>query len=160
MTEVRLAAASDCEAIARIKVIGWASTYAAMVAPEALAPHLDTARQLLAITDTVAVATNLVLVAERDGLVVGFAICVTTNEGPYLDSLHVLPEYRDRRVGRQLLRDLARRLSALGHTSSPPRGRGQCQGARVLRTAGRPTLRQRPRGMGTRGGRGGRLPLG
>jgi ribosomal protein S18 acetylase RimI-like enzyme len=104
---IRPAAEEDVPAIAAIKVIGWQTTYAQWVAPDALSVHLDHARQTAQITAILRDPANVVLVAAGQA-VVGFATCLVSGRPePFLDSLHVLPRARGAGVGAALLGRLA-----------------------------------------------------
>ncbi len=82
---------------------------------EAVATDADFAKAL-------AEGSISVIVAERDGAPVGFALWFKTfstftgKPGVYLEDLFVLPEYRKHGIGRMLLRELARRTLSIGAT--------------------------------------------
>lgn len=82
--------------------------------PEMVATDADFA-------DGLAIGTFSALIAEADGMSVGFALwfvnfsTFTGKPGLYLEDLFVIPEQRGNGIGRAILRDLARRTLAGGY---------------------------------------------
>jgi ribosomal protein S18 acetylase RimI-like enzyme len=113
---VRDATAADLPRVAEIKVGNWAGTYGQLLDQATLEPFLDTGLQLEHLRDTIAAAHALLLVAEEDGAVVGFALTYPDRgPDPWMESLHVLGEFRSRGAGRMLMAATARELRLLGH---------------------------------------------
>jgi ribosomal protein S18 acetylase RimI-like enzyme len=66
------------------------------------------------ITRQLGLPTSIYLVAEADGKVVGAILGTQDGRKGWLNRLAVLPEYRNRGIGKQLVDELERRFSALG----------------------------------------------
>jgi ribosomal protein S18 acetylase RimI-like enzyme len=113
---VRHAAPADLERVAAIKVTSWADTYGPLLSASTLAPFLDVPAQLEYLREAAAAPGALLLVAEDAGAVVGFALTYADREPePWMESLHVLREFRSRGAGRMLMSATARELEARGH---------------------------------------------
>ncbi len=111
-TTLRNAHPDDVEALATVKVEGWRSTYTELVDEQMLAPFLDVAAQRAAFRSLLEEAGTRVVVAECEGMVIGF---VTGDlQTGYVDSLHVLPARRSGGVGRRLLGAIAEALREHG----------------------------------------------
>jgi ribosomal protein S18 acetylase RimI-like enzyme len=113
------ATGADLDRVAEIKVRNWADTYALLVDPRVLRPYLDRQRQLDDLRTSVNQTGTLLLVArDRDSLVIGFSLTYLDRKPePWLESLHVLREFRSSGVGAQLIRATAARIQASGHSS-------------------------------------------
>jgi ribosomal protein S18 acetylase RimI-like enzyme len=112
---IRQAVPGDEEAIARVKVAGWESTYSAWASDAVLRPHLDERAQAASIRDVLADGENVTFVALSGNSLIGFALCLVAGRPePFLDSFHVLAEWRAHGVGALLLRALAAELDARG----------------------------------------------
>jgi ribosomal protein S18 acetylase RimI-like enzyme len=110
---VREATVADLERVAEIKVANWADTYGEILDAETLAPFLDANAQLAYIREVFAAPDSLLLVAEENGRVVGFALTYIDREPePWMESLHVVREFRSRGAGRLLMRSTAEELRA------------------------------------------------
>jgi ribosomal protein S18 acetylase RimI-like enzyme len=109
---IRRAADADRPAIARLHAQSWRDTYRAMLSDSLLDETLDAimaerwAGQAIEAEDSV-------LVAEADGVLLGFA-ATWQDEPPYIDNLHVAAAARSRGIGRLLLVETARHFLALG----------------------------------------------
>jgi ribosomal protein S18 acetylase RimI-like enzyme len=116
---VRDATAADLRRVADIKVRNWEDTYGALLESAVLHPFLDTGVQLTEIRERFAQSGTLLLVAEDGaGNVAGFALTFLDDEPePWLESLHVLRDFRASGIGRMLMRRTAESLIARGHTS-------------------------------------------
>jgi ribosomal protein S18 acetylase RimI-like enzyme len=115
---VRDATAADLERVSDIKVRNWADAYGSILEPAVLAPFLDRDAQLVELREKSAQPDTLLLVAERSGEVIGFALTYLDYEPePWLESLHVLRESRGSGLGTLLMRRTAERVIARGHSS-------------------------------------------
>ena len=116
---IRDAGDSDLEPVAEIKVRNWADTYASLVEPSVLRPYLDRKRQLDALRTSVNRPGTLLLVAsDESGTVIGFSLTYLDRAPePWLESLHVLREFRSSGVGSLLMRATAARLRTSGYNS-------------------------------------------
>jgi ribosomal protein S18 acetylase RimI-like enzyme len=114
---IRDARDSDLGQVAEIKVRNWADTYASLVEPNLLRPYLDRKRQLDDLRTSVNQPGTLLLVAcDESGTVIGFSLTyLDRTPEPWLESLHVLREFRSSGVGSLLMRATATRLRASGH---------------------------------------------
>jgi ribosomal protein S18 acetylase RimI-like enzyme len=113
---VRQATAADTERIAAIKVGNWADTYGPLLDPKTLEPFLDVRAQLEYVRRTAAAPGTLLLVAEDGGAIVGFALTyLDRGPEPWMESLHVIRDFRSRGVGRLLMAATARELRARGN---------------------------------------------
>ncbi|MET9800655.1 GNAT family N-acetyltransferase [Streptomyces sp. NPDC006368] len=119
---VRGMAATDCAAVARIRVRGWQFAYQGLV-PDAFLSAMSVPEETARRRDHLAAAPAEVvnLVAERAGEVVGWAC-----HGPYRDggavtadaelyALYVDPAHLSTGVGRALLLESAARATAAGY---------------------------------------------
>ena len=115
---IRDANANDAAAIADLHVRSWRSAYRGIV---------DDAYMDGALADETAAhwrgvfardrSDGLILVAEQQGVVVGFIAVWPDADDPntgYIDNLHVDPDCRGGGIGRRLLAEAARRLPELG----------------------------------------------
>jgi ribosomal protein S18 acetylase RimI-like enzyme len=82
-------------------------------------PFLDRDAQLAELREKLAQPGTLMLVAEdRSGAIAGFAVTDLEDEPePWLESLHVLREFRGSGIGTLLMRCTADRVIACGHNS-------------------------------------------
>jgi ribosomal protein S18 acetylase RimI-like enzyme len=103
--------------VAEIKVRNWADTYASLLEPAVLRPHLDPKRQLADLRQSFSRSDGVFLVAlESSGLVIGFALTYLAEEPePWLESLHVVSESRGSGVGTLLMRATAARIRSRGY---------------------------------------------
>lgn len=109
---LRQAVSADAPLIARLHATSWRSAYAAILDTAWLAGELDTDRQAVWSARLAAPSPVLhLLIAERDGLALGF-VCVVGGADPrwgtLVDNLHVLPDAKGSGVGALLLRAAAR----------------------------------------------------
>lgn len=113
---IRDAVETDLTRIAEIKVRNWADTYAALLAPDVLAPFLDQASQLEYLREVARQTSVLLLVAEDDGgTIVGFALTyLDESTDPWLESLHVISDSRGNGAGTALMRATAAELITRG----------------------------------------------
>lgn len=120
MILIRRATAGDARGIAHVHVESWRSTYAGIV-PQSYLDHLDE-WQYAERWQEMLNRDDEVFVAERDGHVVGFAmggISRTSVQGcdAELFAIYLLKEAQKARIGTDLVRELARSLSASGFKS-------------------------------------------
>ena len=119
MTTVRRATERDLERIAEIKVLSWEDTYGPLIPPDVLRPFLDRVAQLDEVRMSVESADAILLVAEdHSGGVIGFSLTFL-NHGPdpWLESLHVHPDFRSRGAGTLLMRTTASELRSRGRST-------------------------------------------
>jgi ribosomal protein S18 acetylase RimI-like enzyme len=116
---VRDADVADLERVSDIKVRNWEDTYGSLLEPAVLRPFLDRDVQLAELREKMAEPGTLMLVAEdRSGDIAGFAVTYLEDEPePWLESLHVLREFRGSGIGTLLMRCTAERVIARGHSS-------------------------------------------
>lgn len=102
-----------------IKVRNWADTYASLVEPSILRPYLDRKKQLAELRKSAGQPGTVLLVAQnRSGVVTGFSLTYLDREpDPWLESLHVLREFRGSGVGTLLMRATAARIQQRGRKS-------------------------------------------
>lgn len=115
---VRPASAADAAAIAAVHAASWRSAYRGIM-PDAYLDARCAAERLAYWQATLATAppSRVVLVAELDGSMVGFAAArMEPDEGfeACLDNLHVIASCRGQGVGRLLLGTLARQMATNG----------------------------------------------
>lgn len=116
---VRDATKADLARVTEIKVRNWAETYGALLEPAILAPFLDRRAALQELGEKFSEAGTLLLVAQDGGgEVVGFALTFVDREPePWLESLHVLSDFRGEGVGSLLMRATAGHLVERGHVA-------------------------------------------
>lgn len=113
---VRDAADGDVDRIAEIKVRNWADTYGPLVPRQVLGPFLDRDRAAVQVRELMRSRDTLLLVGPSTGVVQGFALTyMARSPEPWLESLHVMREERGRGLGKQLIRETAKRLLAAGY---------------------------------------------
>ncbi|MFF7457566.1 GNAT family N-acetyltransferase [Kitasatospora sp. NPDC008115] len=119
-TVIRHGTARDAGAVAELHSASWRTAYAGLVPDEALGDGLAAERReiwelRLAADYGGPETTPELLIAERDGDVVGFAYVVPHWDGRILlDNLHVRPGLTGGGIGRELV-DAARRHTARRH---------------------------------------------
>jgi len=114
---VRHATAADAEAIARIHVRTWQVAYAHVFPQEELA-SLSVERRVEGWRRALGERGEPVLVAERDGQVAGFASAGPSREEGGVGELYAIyvePDAWGTGLGRELMREVERRLLADGY---------------------------------------------
>jgi GNAT superfamily N-acetyltransferase len=116
---VRHAQPADAPSIAATHVSSWRSTYAGVL-PDAYLAKLSVARQAHVYDRSIRMGTG-VMVAIVDKRIVGFTTARLTRpielgDGE-IETLYVLDDYKDRGVGRQLLKNAASHLATQGCTA-------------------------------------------
>ena len=116
MTTVRLGTVGDLGRIAEIKVRNWKDTYGPLIPANVLRPFLDPVAQLDDVRRSVESAGAILLVAEdRTGNVIGFSLTFLDHgPEPWLESLHVHPDFQSSGAGTLLMRATARELQSRG----------------------------------------------
>jgi ribosomal protein S18 acetylase RimI-like enzyme len=121
--DIREATFKDSDALARVQLGSWRSSYADLLPADYLA-HFTYEEQAQDWRDILgAEMRDLLYVAEIDtGELVGYALArpEASWEGPYtseLVSLHVLPPYKRQGIGRGLISNAAAALHQQGHDS-------------------------------------------
>ena len=114
--KVRESAEGDLERIAEIKIRNWTDTYGPLIPAETLQRFLDPAEQLAYMRKVSARPDAILLVAEAaGGGVIGFALTyVDEKPHPWLESLHVHPDFQGRGAGTLLMRATAQAIRARG----------------------------------------------
>lgn len=120
MISIRTAKAEDAGAIAHVHVESWKTTYSGIV-PEAYLAGLDELLRTKLWQEWLA-ADSLVLVAEKNGQVVGFANAGANREAlegcdAELYAIYLLQDAQKRGVGTALLRAIAQILTERGFKS-------------------------------------------
>jgi ribosomal protein S18 acetylase RimI-like enzyme len=120
MILIRKAEPKDAAGIARVHVESWRSTYQGIV-PDAYLDCLDEAERAEHWRDLLEHGM-LVLLAERAGVVIGFATGGKSRDGvancdAELYAIYLLEEAQRARIGRDLLHELARMLREQGFRS-------------------------------------------
>jgi ribosomal protein S18 acetylase RimI-like enzyme len=118
---IRAARLEDAPAIARLHVAVWREAYRDLAPPEAM-HALDVAKRQARWAEMLATAERTVLVAERDGRIVGIGTAgpATVPElGGHGEILHLYvdPAHGRGGIGRALMRRLALALQAQGYGS-------------------------------------------
>jgi ribosomal protein S18 acetylase RimI-like enzyme len=95
----------------------WADTYGALLDRKVLGPFLDREVQLEDLRQAVGLSETLLLVAvDGADAIGGFALTYMAREPePWLESLHVLIEFRGHGMGTQLMQSTAAHLHARGY---------------------------------------------
>jgi len=119
MSVVRQACPRDAEAIARIEIETWRSSYAGML-PDRLLLDLSLARNTRSWTRCLRAVPEDVFVAEEAGTLIGFGNCGRRRSGDgefsgEIYTLYVAPEFQGQGAGRALMRALFTRLARCGH---------------------------------------------
>ncbi len=113
---VRPAGIADAEEIAALHAASWRAAYQGLLPGRRLGPALDNDRRRrwrVALAKTR--PRDVVLVADDGQRLLGFIAVWAARGAPALiDNLHVLPDWRGRRIGEHLMREAARRLRARG----------------------------------------------
>jgi ribosomal protein S18 acetylase RimI-like enzyme len=119
VTTVRQGTARDLTRIAEIKVRNWKDTYGPLIPADVLRPFLDPVAQLDDIGRSLESPEAILLVAEdRTGNVIGFSLAFLDHgPDPWLESLHVHPDFQSRGAGTLLMRATARELQARGYST-------------------------------------------
>jgi [ribosomal protein S5]-alanine N-acetyltransferase len=112
---IRDATAADAEAIARVARASWAQTYQDIFEPAFIDDFLDRNYDPARLAESASQATTrgqVFLVAERDGVVVGYLQFGTGERGPELWRIYGDPAHYGTGVGSALLAELHRRIEA------------------------------------------------
>ena len=113
---IRRAVPADAEPIATVHVAAWRSAYANLLPAEYLAAM--SIRRSTVQTRAALAAGHTALIAEVDNQVVGYATTGRPRTAGLADgeveTLYVLDDYRDRGIGRRLLRAAATQLEQAG----------------------------------------------
>jgi len=118
---IRAACLEDAPAIARLHVAVWRATYRDLAPPEAM-QALDLSKRQARWVEMLATAERTVLVAERDGGIVGIGKAGAATAPELGDRGEILYLYVDPRharagIGRSLMRRLAAALQEQGYDS-------------------------------------------
>jgi ribosomal protein S18 acetylase RimI-like enzyme len=117
---IRQATVADADAVGAVHVQGWQESYVGLM-PAAFLAELDPARR--AVRWRARADWRGVFVAERAGVIVGWAACGANRTPETLaaegevEGIYLLLEAQRLGLGRRLMTELARRLRADGHRS-------------------------------------------
>lgn len=116
LTHYRSAVSTDAEAVAMLHADSWRRNYRGAYSDAFLDSDV-TANRLAVWSERLAVArpTRCTIVAERDGIVVGFAHTVLDDDplwGALLDNLHVTHNLKGHGIGTRLMAETARSVIA------------------------------------------------
>lgn len=120
--EVRLAAASDVRAIARVHVRAWQTAYRGQI-PDAVLDGLDEGQRAARWAQLVGAAGHLLYVAVRDGAVVGFCSLIPSRDADAasgtgeIGALYVDPAHWRSGAGTALVDQVRRAATAAGYRS-------------------------------------------
>ena len=117
MTTVRQWTPRDLERIAEIKVRNWQDAYGPLIPPDVLRPFLDHSAQLDYVRKS-AESTKAILLVAEDGKqeVIGFSLAFLDHgPDPWLESLHVHPDFQSRGAGTLLMQATAKELESFGY---------------------------------------------
>ena len=116
MTLIRRANPRDLQGIRSVQLDSWRRTYPDVLPPEYLGAPV--ARDLEATWTVERLGSALVMVAEREGRILGVAATFPeTDRGPYLDNLHVSSDAEGTGLGRALMHGTAQALLDMGKTT-------------------------------------------
>lgn len=113
---LRDAGAADAAAIAAVHVASWRATYRGIMADAYLDGPVEQERAKVWAERMGAAEPPLVVVAEHDGAVVGFACAFPAEDaewGTRIDNLHVLPGYQRQGIATRMMRTLAARIATV-----------------------------------------------
>ncbi len=116
---LRDAGAADAAAIAAVHVQSWRAAYRGIMAEAYLDGPVELERARVWSERMAAPAPPLVVVAEHDGGMVGFACAFPAEDaewGTRIDNLHVLPGYQRQGIATRLMRSLAARIATVEPT--------------------------------------------
>ncbi|QTM99976.1 GNAT family N-acetyltransferase [Sediminibacillus dalangtanensis] len=122
MIRIRKAATSDAEAIAKVSVDSWISTYRGIV-PEKILKKITYQQRTVAFKKRLDDPQHYMFVAETtDGQIVGFVNGGPERSGDYpyegeIYSLYILDEYHHLQIGRKLVRVMTEQLLTDGYDS-------------------------------------------
>ena len=112
---IRPATHHDTPSIAAVQTASWKDTYKRML-PDGYLEN-DVSDDLVRHWGAVEVRPeDVVLVAEEDGII-GF-IAIWCRPDPFIDNLHVLPHWRSKGVGKELLEAAAEQLTRQGQSKA------------------------------------------
>ena len=122
MSLVRPARLGDAESIARVEIETWRTTYAGML-PDRVLLNMSERRQTGSWASFLRHRPEDVVVAQRDGAIVGFGNCGTQRDNTIrfageVYTLYVAPDRQGAGYGRNLLLALFQRLVNTGHATA------------------------------------------
>jgi GNAT superfamily N-acetyltransferase len=123
MLILREASIDDLIGIAKVKIDTWKTTYKGIISDEAL-ENLDLYEQAEKFKDLLPEKDNkkFLLVAEVDGVIVGFSAGGIEREGNYgidgeVYAIYVLKQYQNQNIGKSLMKCSIEKLSGMGLNS-------------------------------------------
>lgn len=110
MHHCRIATPNDIETIANLHALSWQNSYRGMLSDDYLDNHVLADRiQVWTQKINEPPAHQIIVLKEIDNTVVGF-VCAygsSTDEfGTFIDNLHVLPSFKGKGIGRDLMRNV------------------------------------------------------
>jgi len=112
---IRVATETDRPAIAAVQSASWRSAYTNVLSKEYLDNRLDD--DIAAHWRQQEIKDGDVVMVAEDGDLIGF-IAIWVRPTPYIDNLHVLPEFRSQGIGRMLMRTGAKALLDAGQRTA------------------------------------------
>jgi len=114
--KIRKADQSDLKKMTDLHIISWKQTYSELFPDDYLKNRLatDLKRHWSRIQFQ---EEDILLVAEEDGTLCGF-ITVWFRPDPFIDNLHVHPEFKSKKIGLKLMRAAAEKILQKGYTRS------------------------------------------
>lgn len=111
MNNYRIATPNDIETIANLHALSWQNSYRGMLSDDYLDNHVLADRiQVWTQKINEPPANQVIFVKEIDNIVVGF-VCAygsqTDEFGTFIDNLHVLPSFKGRGIGRDLMQEVS-----------------------------------------------------
>jgi ribosomal protein S18 acetylase RimI-like enzyme len=111
MHNTRIATPKDIETIAKLHALSWQNSYRGMLTDDYLDNHVLTDRiEVWTQRINEPVENQIIILKEIDNTVVGF-VCAygsqTDEFGTFIDNLHVLPTYKGKGIGRDLMRSVS-----------------------------------------------------
>ncbi|MCP1385283.1 GNAT family N-acetyltransferase [Runella salmonicolor] len=111
MNNYRIATPNDIETIANLHALSWQNSYRGMLSDDYLDNHVLADRiQVWTQKINEPPANQIIFVKEIDNIVVGF-VCAygsqTDEFGTFIDNLHVLPSFKGRGIGRDLMQEVS-----------------------------------------------------
>jgi ribosomal protein S18 acetylase RimI-like enzyme len=111
MNNTRIATPKDIETIAKLHALSWQNSYRGMLTDDYLDNHVLTDRiEVWTQRINEPVENQIIILKEIDNTVVGF-VCAYGSQidefGTFIDNLHVLPTYKGKGIGRDLMREVS-----------------------------------------------------
>ena len=112
---IRPAKRDDTQAIAAVQSVSWKDAYKGMLPDEYLGN--DVADELARHWKALEICPKDVVLVAEEGEIIGF-VAVWCRPDPFIDNLHVLPDWRSKGVGKKLMTAAAEQLVQLSHSTA------------------------------------------